>query len=217
MKMKKIRILLAHDHTLLRETLRLFLETQSDIQVVGETNDGSKVPDLVPKLKPTILLINIRMPGLDGLQATRLVKTNHPQVGTIILTTYPQETYIIDALKAGAMAYLSKDTTSEQLLHVIRSVHQGQAIVDPNMTASIANELHRLDEEHNKNTPARLTNQDLEMLTLAADGAITSDIAQKQKMSERGVKNRFTTILKKLNATNRTQAVMKAVRAGLIK
>lgn len=215
--MSKIRVLLVDDHALFREALRLLLEMQPDIEVMGEAADGLKVTDLVSELKPTVVLMDINMPVMDGIQATRLVKKKHPTVGIIVLTMYPQDVHVLEALKAGAKAYLLKDTSSEELLHVIRSVHQGQAVVDPDVTSSLLDELHRLDSVDNTDPAEQLIIQDIKVLTLIANGFTTSDIARELQLSERGVKTRVAAIMKKLGAANRAEAVLRAMRAGIIK
>jgi DNA-binding NarL/FixJ family response regulator len=215
--MNKIRVLLVDDHVLFREALRLLLEGQADIEIVGEAANGSEVADLVSGLKPSIVLMDIHMAVMDGIQATRVVKRKHPTVGIIILMMYSHDEYVLEALKAGAKAYLSKDSSSEQLLHVIRSVHQGQAVVDPEIMIRLLGKMRRMDNEDKKYTFARPSDLEVQILTLVATGATNQDIAQALQVTEPAVKKRISTILKKLGVANRTEAVMRAMRMGLIR
>jgi NarL family two-component system response regulator LiaR len=215
--MNKIRVLLVDDHALFREGLRSLLEEQADIEVVGEANDGLEVADLVSKLEPTVILMDINMSVIDGIKATSVVIKNNPTVGIIILTMYPQDEYALEALKAGAKAYVVKDTPANKLLHVIRSVHQGQAVIDLEITTRLLGELRRMDKEDKQEaTFERLSDQELQVLTLVANGASNRDIAEDLQLTERTIKNYITTILSKLRVTNRTEAVMRAMKEGLI-
>lgn len=215
--MGKVRVLLADDHALFREGIRSLLEDQGDIEIVGEAEDGLEAIKLAAKLKPTVILMDINMPVVDGVEATRSILTDDEAIGIIILTMYPQDEYVFEALKAGAKAYLLKDTRSKQLLEVIRTVHRGQAVIDTDMTTRLLNEFRRLaDKEESVPKLQPLTDQERRILTLVAAGASNKDIASDLNLSERTIKNYLSVIFQKLQVNNRTEAAIRAVRDGLV-
>jgi NarL family two-component system response regulator LiaR len=215
--MSKVRVLLADDHSLFREGLRSLLEDQDDVEIVGEAEDGLEAARLAPKLKPSVVLMDINMPVLDGVEATRIIVRNNPAIGVIILTMHPQDEYIFEALKAGAKGYLLKDTSSKKLLHVIRSVHRGQAVIDPEMTTRLLSELYRMaDKDKKEPETEKLSDQELRILTLIASGASNRDIAKDLHLTERTIKNCISVILTKLRVNNRTEAAIHAVKEGLV-
>ena len=216
--MNKIRILLADDHALFREGLRSLLEDQDDVEIVGEAEDGLEAIKLVSQLNPGIVLMDINMPVVNGVEATRTILRENRQVDIIILTMYPQDEHVFEALKAGAKAYLLKDTRSRKLLDVIRSVSKGQAVIDAEMTARLLNEFRRLSDQ-NEPKPARieeLTDQERKILTFVADGASNKDIALELNLSERTIKNYLSVIFQKLQVNNRTEAAIRAMKDGLV-
>ena len=216
--MNKIRILLADDHALFREGLRSLLEDQDDVEIVGEAEDGLEAIRLVSQLNPGIVLMDINMPVVNGVEATRTILRENKQVDIIILTMYPQDEHVFEALKAGAKAYLLKDTRSRKLLDVIRSVSKGQAVIDAEMTARLLNEFRRLSDQ-NEPKPARieeLTDQERKILTFVADGASNKDIALELNLSERTIKNYLSVIFQKLQVNNRTEAAIRAMKDGLV-
>lgn len=216
--MSKIRVLLADDHALFREGLRSLLEEQDDIEIVGEAEDGLEATRMVSELKPTVVLMDINMPVVDGVEATRTILQEDETVNIIILTMYPQDEYVFQALKAGAKAYLLKDTRSKKLLEVIRTVHQGQAVISPEMTALLLDEFRRLSDKKEEEQPKyeALTDQERRILTLVADGASNKDIAAELNLSERTIKNYLSIIFQKLQVNNRTEAAIRAMRDGLV-
>lgn len=216
--MSNVRVLLADDHSLFREGIRSLLEDQDDIEIVGEAEDGLEVVGLAAELKPTVILMDINMPVIDGVEATRTILENDEAIGIIILTMYPQDEYIFEALKAGAKAYLLKDTRSKRLLEVIRAVHRGQAVIDTEMTTRLLGEFRRLADKEEESLPKLqpLTDQERRILTLVAAGASNRDIAIDLNLSERTIKNYLSVILQKLQVKNRTEAAIRAVRDGLV-
>ncbi|MCK6627250.1 MAG: response regulator transcription factor [Anaerolineae bacterium] len=216
--MSNIRVLLADDHSLFREGIRSLLEDQDDIKIVGEAEDGLEVVKLAAELKPTVILMDINMPVIDGVEATRTILQNDEAVGIIILTMYPQDAYIFEALKAGAKAYLLKDTRSKRLLEVIRAVHKGQAVIDAEMTTRLLGEFRRLADKEEESLPKLqpLTEQERRILTLVTAGASNRDIAADLNLSERTIKNYLSVIFQKLQVNNRTEAAIRAVRDGLV-
>lgn len=216
--MKKIKILLADDHSLFREGVRSLLEDQDDIEIVGEAEDGMEAVKLVSKFNPSVVLMDINMPVMDGVEATRAILDDNKKVGIIILTMYPQDEHVFKALQAGAKAYLLKDTRSRKLLEVIRKVYRGEAVIDPDMTFRLLTELKRLAEKPEEEVPTvqSLTEQERRILTLVANGASNKDIASEVDLSERTIKNYLSVIFQKLQVNNRTEAAIRAVKDGLV-
>jgi two-component system, NarL family, response regulator LiaR len=216
--MSKIRVLLADDHALFREGIRSLLNDQDDIEIVGEAEDGLEATRLVSQLKPQVVLMDINMPVVDGVEATRTIIENNENVGIIILTMYPQDEYVFQALKAGAKAYLLKDTRSKRLLEVIRQVSQGHAVISADMTARLLDEFRRISEKKEQDQPKfqSLTEQEKKILTLVAEGASNKDIAAEMSLSERTIKNYLSIIFQKLQVNNRTEAAIRAMRDGLV-
>jgi NarL family two-component system response regulator LiaR len=216
--MSEIKVLLADDHSLFREGLRSLLEDQEDIEIVGEAEDGLEATKLTLKVNPTVVLMDINMPVVDGVEATRMILKKNSSVGIIILTMYPQDEYVIQALKAGAKAYLLKDTRSKKLLEVIRTVHSGQAVISQEMTNRLLDEFRRMSYEEEEEKPSfqPLTDQEKRILTRVAEGASNKDIAEDLNLSERTVKNYLSIIFQKLQVNNRTEAAIRAMRDGLV-
>lgn len=215
--MDMIKVLLADDHSLFREGIRSLLEDQDDIEIVGEAEDGLEAISLAETLAPTVILMDINMPVIDGVEATRMILEKNAAIGIIILTMYPQDEYVFDVLKAGAKAYLLKDTRSKTLLEVIRTVHKGQAVIDNEMTTRLLSEYRRLaDKEESLPRMQPLTDQERRILTLVTLGASNRDIATDLNLSERTIKNYLSVIFQKLQVNNRTEAAIRAMRDGLV-
>jgi DNA-binding NarL/FixJ family response regulator len=216
--MSRIRILLADDHALFREGLRSLLDDQDDIEIVGEAEDGLEAAKLAKQLRPSVILMDINMPVIDGVEATRMILKESNTVGVVILTMYPQDEYVFEALKAGAKAYLLKDTRSKKLLEVVRTVHQGQAVIEPEMTARLLSEYRRLasEKEDRPSKAQTLTEQESTILSLVANGDSNRDIAAKLNLSERTIKNYLSIIFQKLQVNNRTEAAIRAMKDGLV-
>jgi DNA-binding NarL/FixJ family response regulator len=216
--MRTIRVLLVDDHALFREGLRSILNDQADIEIVGEAEDGLEAVKLAARLEVDIVLMDINMPVIDGVEATRLILRDNKVISVIILTMYPQDEYVFQALKAGAKAYLLKDTRSKKLLEVIRTVSTGQAVISPEMTTRLLNEFRQLANKEEAAQPKyqALTPKERRILTLVADGASNKDIAAELNLSERTIKNYVSIIFQKLQVNNRTEAAIRAVRDGLV-
>ena len=216
--MSKIKVLLVDDHALFREGLRFLLEDEDeDVEVVGEAEDGLEAVRLAAKLKPSVILMDINMPVLDGVEATRLILKDQDNIGIIILTMYPQDEYVVEALKAGAKAYLLKDTRSKELLSVIKAVHTGQVVIDAQMTTRVLNEFRQMASQAEEPPALQpLSEREQRILTLVAEGASNKDIAVDLNLSERTVKNYLSIIFQKLQVNNRTEAAIRAMQNGLV-
>ncbi len=212
----KIKILIADDHTMVRQGLSQICEAEPDMQVVGQAADGQQAIRLAQSLEPDIVVMDINMPGQDGVEATKAITAENPRIGVIILTMYRQDQYVFEAIKAGARAYLLKDADSEELLRAIRAVAQGEALLDPSIAGKMIEEFKRLQEDAllaQGLTP--LTDREQDILRLVAQGYDNQEIAHQLHLSEKTVRNRLSVIFEKLHVNNRTQAALYALRRGL--
>lgn len=217
-----IRVLLVDDQALFREGLRTLLDLQADIEVVGEAKDGREAIDAVPRLAPDVVLMDMQMPVLDGIAATRDIRANHPNTQVIVLTTFDDDEYVFEGLRAGAVGYLLKDVTSDRLAEAIRSAARGESFLEPSVAAKVVAEFARLaDAPHvreraNHRLAEPLSERELEILRLVGAGESNKEIAATLFIAEGTVKNHVTNILGKLGVRDRTQAALKAKALGLV-
>lgn len=215
-----IRLLLVDDQALFREGLRTLLSVRPDIEVVGEAGNGEDALQLVEKLHPAVVLMDIQMPVLDGVAATRHLKATHPEVRVIMLTTFDDDEKVFDGLRAGAVGYLLKDAPSEKLVEAIRAAALGESFLQPSVAAKLVAEFTRLSEspapKPSQPLVEPLSDRELEILRLIADGASNKEIATALVIAEGTVKNHVTNLLGKLGVTGRLQAVNKARELGIL-
>jgi len=214
--MQKIRILLADDHTIFRKGLQEIINKQSDMTVVGEAKDGVDVVNRAEELAPDIILMDISMPILDGVKATRLIRDQDEQVGIVMLTMYGGDQYIFEAIKAGAQGYILKDADLDELLKAIRSVHRGVPMIDSSIAGRVLVEFGKLTRDRQNQDFLDLSKREIEILQLVAQGATNKDIAQKLFISEHTVRNAISIIFQKLYVNSRTEAAAHALQEGLI-
>jgi DNA-binding NarL/FixJ family response regulator len=216
--MSAIRILLVDDQTLFREGLRTLLSAQPDFLVVGEAANGQEALRLSASLHPQVALMDLRMPVLDGVAATRRLHDEQPEVRVIVLTTFDDDETVFDGLRAGAVGYLLKDTPSERLFEAIRATARGESFLQPSITAKVIAEFARLAEAAPKRADALaepLSDREMEVLRLLARGSSNREIAGSLVIAEGTVKNHVTNILGKMGVTDRTQAALRARDLGL--
>jgi DNA-binding NarL/FixJ family response regulator len=210
-----IRVALADDQALVRAGFRMIVESQPDMQVAGEAADGQEAIDLVKREKPDVVLMDIRMPRLDGLEATRQVAST---TRVVILTTYELDEYVFDALAAGASGFLLKAAPPEDLVRAIREVASGDALLAPSVTRRLIEEFAKRPEPSNRKPKEieSLTERELEVLREVARGLTNGEIAKKLHVSETTIKTHVAHLLDKLDLRDRVQAVILAYEAGLI-
>ena len=207
-----IRILITDDHTIVREGLRTFINTEPGMEVVGEAVNGAEAVKKALELKPDVILMDMAMPLMSGLEAINKIKENWQASKILVLTSFSDDDTVFPAIKAGALGYLLKNATPERLLEAIRDVHQGKAAI----SADIANKLI-LDLQRESSLPPTedpLTNRELDVLKLVAKGMTNQEIAQELVISEGTVRTHVSNILSKLHLANRTQAALYALREG---
>ncbi|MER3421898.1 MAG: DNA-binding response regulator [Nitrospiraceae bacterium] len=217
--MERIRVLIADDHRVVREGLSAILKTKENIEVVGEAQDGQEAVEKTRVLLPDVILMDVSMPRMGGVEATRQVKREFPHIGIIALTMYEEQQYIFDLVRAGATGYLLKDTDSAQIVQAIRSVYRGESLIHPSVASKILAEFSLLAQKKGKKTSMvehDLTEREIMVLRLVADGKTNKEIANKLDLSEKTVKNHVRNIFHKLQVYDRTQAAILAIRKGLI-
>lgn len=211
-----ITVLIADDHKMFRQGLRMLFEMEPDIKIVGEARDGLEVQTLARQLDPDIILMDINMPGADGVEATRQILNERPETAIIILTMFREDEHVFQAIRAGAKGYVLKDADSLEVVKAIRTVAAGASVLDPEMTGKVFNQFKLLAEVNEKNNREGLTDRELEILTLIAEGASNREIGDRLYLSEKTIKNYVTSIFQKLQMNDRTQAAVYALQHGLI-
>lgn len=218
-----IRVLLVDDQTLIRQGIAMLLELEPDLEVVGAVGDGRAAIEAVERLHPEVVLMDIRMPGMDGVTATRELSRRFPEVGVIILTTFDDDEYVFEGLKAGARGYLLKDISSEEMAEAVRAVARGEALIQPSIARKVVAEFSRLavgaspaPERMAPKSPNALTERELDVLKALARGMSNKEIAAALVITEGTVKTHISNILAKLDVRDRTQAVLKAQQLRLL-
>lgn len=216
--MGRIRILLVDDQAMFREGLHTLLATQSDFEVVGEAANGEEALRLGATCKPDVVLMDLRMPVLDGVVATRRLRALHPEARVLVLTTFDDDEDIFEGLRAGAVGYLLKDASSVKLFEAVRAASRGESFLQPSVAARVVAEFARLAEHAPRvDAPVEpLSERELAVLRLVAQGASNREIATALFIAEGTVKNHLTNILTKLDVRDRTQAALKARELGLL-
>jgi DNA-binding NarL/FixJ family response regulator len=215
-----IKILIVDDQSLFREALKTLLNASSDFEIVGDASNGEEALRMVLQYSPDVVLMDLRMPIMDGVEATRRILQMNKPTRVIVLTTFDDDENVFEALRAGAVGYLLKDVSSEKLSEAIRAAHQGEYFLLPSITAKVVSEFSRISKPAPKNQesflPDPLSPREIEIIRLVATGASNKEIADKLVISEGTVKNHLSSILSKLSVRDRMQAVLKAKELGII-
>jgi DNA-binding NarL/FixJ family response regulator len=216
---EKLRVLIVDDHALFRRGLQMVLRQEDDIDVVGEAADGHEAVDKAQELMPDVVLMDVRMPGQSGIKATERIRDNLPHAKILMLTISDEEVDLYDAIKAGASGYLLKEISIDEVADAVRSVWAGQSRISPSMASKLLTEfaaMSRRAEERQQLPAPRLTDREMEVLKLVAQGMNNRDIAKELFISENTVKNHIRNILEKLHLHSRMEAVVYAVREKLL-
>ena len=214
-----IRILIVDDQRLMREGLRTLLELENDFEVAGEAGDGQAALDAYGGLKPDVVLMDIRMPIMDGVEATRRLRLRWPEARIVILTTFDDDASVFEGLRAGAQGYLLKDLSGQELASAVRTVAGGGALIEPSVASKVVAEFARLApaaRPAGATLPEPLSERESEILRLLAQGLSNGEIADRLSLAEGTVKNYVTNVLQKLDVRDRTQAALRARELGLI-
>jgi NarL family two-component system response regulator LiaR len=209
-----IRILLVDDHAVVREGLRAFLELQEDFEIVGEAGDGEAGVREAERLRPDVILMDLVMPGLDGVRAMRALRETLPEARVIVLTSFTEDDRLLPAIQAGAAGYLLKDAQPAELARAVRAAHAGEALLDPAVAARLVD---AIAEDSRGEPRERLTPREREVLGLIAQGRPNKLIARELEISEKTVKAHVGRVLDKLGVSDRTQAALYAVRTGIVR
>jgi DNA-binding NarL/FixJ family response regulator len=212
-----VRVLIADDQTLMRGGFRMILDAQDDIEVVGEAIDGKDAVEQVGRLRPDVVVMDVRMPSMDGIEATRRISAAHPSARVLILTMFDLDEYVYEALQAGASGFLLKDRPPEELVTAVRVVADGDALIAPSVTRRLIEEFSRRPR-----SPSRppeldgLTEREREVLVLMARGLSNAEIASRLVVAETTVKTHVSRVLRKLTLRDRAHAVVLAYESGLV-
>ena len=210
-----MKILLCDDQAVIRDGMEMLLQLEKDFQVVGSAQDGFEAVELAAKKQPDLILMDLKMPGMNGIEATREIRKKYPDMKILVLTTYDDDEWVFDAIRAGASGYLLKDTPRQKIVEAIRGTMDGKSFVDPAVAGKLLNQV-----ANNQTQPAsilkdKLTERELDVLRLLAKGMTNTDIAGTLHLSEGTVRNHISAILEKLGVSDRTQAAVIAIQHGL--
>lgn len=205
-----IRILIVDDHSVVRQGLRMFLSLDGELEVIGEAANGQEAIEIVKKLQPDVVLMDLLMPVMDGISATQVIRRDYPDSEVIALTSVLEDASVVNAVRAGAIGYLLKDTQADELCRAIKAAAAGQVQLSPKAAERLMREIRAPE------SPEKLTERETEVLRLLAVGKSNKEIASEMYISETTVKTHVSNILMKLNVPSRTQAALYAVRIGLV-
>lgn len=215
--MDKIKVLIADDHAVVREGTRQILEQEPDIQVLAEAADGDEAVRLASSTQPDVVIMDVSMPKVDGISATKQIKTQHPKIAVLVLSAYDDDQFVFSLLEAGAAGYLLKSVRGQELVEAIRAVHAGESVLHPAVARKVLNHFVPATGKSSRQRPAEvLSERELDVLRLASQGLSNQDIADKLILSLRTVQAHFSHIFNKLQVSSRTEAVVRALKEGWV-
>ncbi len=210
-----MKILLCDDQAVIRDGLEMLLNLEKDFQVIGVAQDGAEAVDLAAQKQPDIILMDLKMPIMNGIEATREIRTKFPHIKILVLTTYDDDEWVFDAIRAGASGYLLKDTPRQKIVEAIRGTMDGKSFVDPAIAGKLLNQVASKQTQPTSILTDKLTERELDVLRLIAKGINNSEIANQLHLSEGTVRNHVSAILEKLGVSDRTQAAVIAIQHGI--
>jgi DNA-binding NarL/FixJ family response regulator len=210
-----MNVIICDDQAIIRDGLEMLLKLERDIEVVGLARDGAEAVELVAQHRPDLVLMDLKMPGMNGIEATRRIRTRYPEVSVLVLTTYDDDEWVFDAIRAGASGYLLKDTPREEVIKAVRGTVGGQSFVDPQVAGKLLGHVASQQTQPRSLLTDKLTGREVDVLQLVARGLTNADIAARLHLSEGTVRNHVSAILAKLDVSDRTQAAVLAIRHGL--
>jgi DNA-binding NarL/FixJ family response regulator len=210
-----MKIIICDDQAIVRDGLELLLNLEKDIEVVGLAQEGSEALELTAQHNPDLVLMDLKMPGMNGIEATRQIRARHPATSVLVLTTYDDDEWVFDAIRAGAAGYLLKDTPREEVVKAVRGTVEGKSFVDPAVAGKLLGQVAGQQTQPATLITNRLTERETAVLRLLARGLSNADIAQQLHLSEGTVRNHLSAIFAKLDVADRTQAAVIAMQHGL--
>ena len=210
-----MKVIICDDQAIVRDGLEMLLKLEADINVVGTAEDGAEAVEMVAKESPDLVLMDLKMPVMNGVEATRQIRANYPEVKVLVLTTYDDDEWVFDAINAGASGYLLKDTPRDEVVKVIRGTVSGKVYLDPSVAGKVMEQVSNQSTQPLTMITDKLTEREIEVLRLLAKGLNNKDIAERLFLSEGTVRNHVSTILSKLGVSDRTQAAVIALQHGL--
>lgn len=210
-----MKLLLCDDQAVIRDGLELLLKLEKDFQVVGCAQDGAEAVELAARHQPDLVLMDLKMPGMNGIEATREIRRKFPHIKVLVLTTYDDDEWVFDALRAGASGYLLKDTPRQKLVEAVRGTVEGKSFVDPAVAGKLIQQVAGHQPQPASLLTRKLTERELDVLRLLAKGMTNAEIASALYLSEGTVRNHISAILEKLGVSDRTQAAIVAIRHGV--
>jgi len=210
-----MKVLICDDQALIRDSLEMLLRLEKDIEIVGLAQDGAEAVELVARHQPDLVLMDLKMPGMTGIEATRQICAQHPAVRVLVLTTYDDDAWVFDAIRVGASGYLLKDTPREEVIKAVRGTVEGKSFVDPSVAGKLLGQVAGQRVQPATLLTDKLTEREVDVLKLLAKGLSNADIAARLYLSEGTVRNHVSAILAKLNVSDRTQAAVIAIQHGL--
>ena len=212
-----VRVLICDDQAVVCEGLEMILEADPELEVVGLAYDGSEALELIPKAKPDLVLMDLKMPVMNGIHATREIKKRHPEIKVLVLTTFGEDEWVFDAVRSGADGYLLKGTPRDKLVAAVKGTAAGEAYIDPEVGGKLLAQVARNSTLSETTVTADLSERELEVLKLLAGGLTNAEIAERLFLTRGTVRNYVSAILNKLDVEDRTQAAILAIRHGLVK
>jgi DNA-binding NarL/FixJ family response regulator len=210
-----MKVIICDDQTIVRDGLAMLLKLEPDIEVAGTAEDGAVAVEMVEKVKPDLVLMDLKMPMMNGVEATRRIRAKHPEIKVLVLTTYDDDEWVFDAIKAGASGYLLKDTSREEVIRAVKGTVAGKTFVDPSVAGKVLRQAAGQQTQPPSLITEKLTEREIEVLRLVAAGLSNADISEQLFLSEGTVRNHVSSILSKLDVADRTQAAVIAIQHGI--